>query len=89
MVTALTGAAVVSMNRETSFLANIQKRVVNDTDIEDRRHTYMFILDEVMFASRKDLETCYRKCCELKENSLDFGGIDIIFAGDLSQLKPV
>jgi hypothetical protein len=82
VVTALTGAAVVSINRETYLLAN-------DTDIEDRRHTYMFILDEVMFASRKDLETCYGKCCELKENSIEFGGIDIIIAGDLSQLKPV
>jgi len=89
VVTALTGAAAVSINGETSHAANAWNRAIKDSDIEDWRHTYMFILDEISFASRKDLETCYRKCCELKENSVDFGGIDIIFAGDFSQLKPV
>ena len=89
MVPALTGAAAVSINGETSHSANVWKRVVKDTDIEDWKHRYMFILDEVSFACRKDLEKCYQKCCELKENTLDFGGIDIIFAGDFSQLKPV
>jgi hypothetical protein len=90
VVPALTGAAAVSINGETSHSANVWKRVVKDTDIEDWKHTYMFILDEqVSCACRKDLEKCYQKCCELKENTLDFGGIDIIFAGDFSQLEPV
>jgi hypothetical protein len=81
VVTALTGADVASINGETSHLANIWNGVIKETDIEDWRHMYVFILGEVSFARRNAIETCYQKCCELKQNSLYFGGIDIVFAG--------
>jgi hypothetical protein len=47
-------------------------------------------VDEISFADKNDVEEIDKKTRLLKQNLTSrYGGIDIIFAGDLRQLEPV
>ena len=46
--------------------------------------------DEISFGGKKVIEKLNKNLRELKEEpSLKFGGLDIVFSGDFSQLEPV
>jgi PIF1-like helicase len=48
------------------------------------------IVDEVSFSRKKDIQDIESNCRILKQNAnWLFGNIDVIFAGDVTQLKPV
>ena len=50
----------------------------------------MVIVDEISFGGKKVIEKLNKNLRELKEEpSLKFGGLDIVFSGDFSQLEPV
>jgi hypothetical protein len=52
--------------------------------------TRLLIIDEISFASRDELQMLHKKLRRLKQQlDLKFGGIDIVFVGDMRQLEPV
>ncbi|KAG7356959.1 ATPase AAA [Nitzschia inconspicua] len=89
VVTALTGAAAVSINGETTAGAFAFKRKVKD-ELEEFKNTYLVIVDEVFFASVEDMELLNEKMKQIFDNSWEpFGGVPIVFSGDFAQLSPV
>ena len=91
VVTALTGAAAVSIFGETTHAACCLNRKVKSQDIDTWKGTLMVIIDEISFASEYVLSSINTKLNILKERSEEgkFGGIPIVFAGDFTQLEPV
>jgi hypothetical protein len=91
VVTAMTGAAAVSINGETAHSAacwNSEK--IKKKQCEEYKHTLQFILDECSFGNKDDFVKNSRKLRLLKEVSeKPYGGLSMIYAGDMSQLKPV
>ena len=89
VVTALTGSAAVAINGETTHGACALYRRIS-TEVEEFSKTYMIIVDEISFANRKTLELLHEKLGEIRQNqTLRYGGIPILFAGDFTQLRPV
>ncbi|KAG7361637.1 PIF1-like helicase [Nitzschia inconspicua] len=87
--TALTGAAAVSINGETTAGAFAFKRKVKD-ELEEFKNTYLVIVDEVSFASVEDMELLNEKIKQIFDNPWEpFGGVPIVFSGDFAQLSPV
>ena len=88
VVTALTGAAAVGINGETTHMACALNREVTN-EPEEWKNAYLLIVDEISFASRDVVDKLdYKLRCILKPDH-KFGGIPIVFAGDFTQLKPV
>ncbi|KAG7362293.1 AAA domain containing protein [Nitzschia inconspicua] len=79
VVNALTGAAAVSINGETTAGAFAFKRKVKD-ELEEFKNTYLVIVDEVSFASVEDMELLNEKMKQIFDNPWDpFGGVPIAF----------
>ena len=59
--------------------------------LKDRmRQLRAFFLDEVSMVGENSFDWLNARCCELRgNNSVAFGGLDMIFFGDLYQLPPV
>lgn len=53
------------------------------------RRTKVLIIDEVSMLSPEILFMVDKICCEIKQNSNPFGGIQIVLVGDFFQLPPV
>ena len=49
----------------------------------------MLIVDEISFATQQDISKIESNCRLLKDSPLLYGGIDVVFCGDLRQLEPV
>ena len=47
------------------------------------------IVDEISFATNKIIQKINKQLCRLKNPLLPFGGINVIFCGDLRQLEPI
>ncbi|KAG7374217.1 PIF1-like helicase [Nitzschia inconspicua] len=89
VVTALTGAAAVSINGETTAKAFAFKREVRN-ELEEFKNAYLVIVDEVSFASVADLQLLDEKMKEILDRPVEpFGGVPIVFSGDFTQLSPV
>ncbi|KAG7365063.1 PIF1-like helicase [Nitzschia inconspicua] len=89
VVTALTGAAAVSINGETTAKAFALKRKVQD-ELDEFRNTYLVVVDEISFASIEDMELLNEEMKEILDKPLQpFGGVPIVFCGDFAQLSPV
>jgi hypothetical protein len=90
VVTALTGAAAVSLHGETLHSAAALQRKVTGSDIEEWKFSFMIFVDEISFASKNVIMKLHDKLRSLKEQpDLLFGGMDVVFSGDFSQLRPV
>ncbi|MGL5916609.1 MAG: hypothetical protein ACRCZC_02775, partial [Culicoidibacterales bacterium] len=60
-----------------------------DEEIDAWADTRLVIIDECSFASRAQIETIERHARLLKKNDYDmYGGLNMVFAGDFSQLEP-
>ena len=58
--------------------------------IEKFADARLLIIDEISFANDKDMAKLHRNCIELMQNHYaSYDGLNIVFAGDYSQLKPV
>ena len=91
-VTALTGAAAVSIFGETTHSACLlNASTITEERIKEWQHTKMVIIDEISFASERVLSLINKKLNILKQtgNDTKFGNIPILFAGDFTQLEPV
>ena len=93
VVTAITGAAAVSIKGETTSKAlGLNKKSTNfsNEDIEEWKNTLLVIMDEISFSNRSEIEKADVNLRALKENdNYKFGGVDVVFAGDFTQLTPV
>ena len=90
-VTALTGAAAVSILGETTHGACYLNSNLTTQHITEWKDVKMIIIDEISFASEKFLEKLNKYLNRLKETGNDkrFGDIPVVFAGDFTQLEPV
>jgi hypothetical protein len=93
VVTAITGAAAVSIKGETTSKAlGLNKKTTNfkDEEIDEWKNAILVIIDEISFSNRNEIEKADVNLRALKENSnYKFGGVDVVFAGDFTQLTPV
>ena len=90
VVTALTGAAAVSINGETTAKAcQLKSKSVEEDSAWE--HTIMLIVDEISFATKEEIETLNKnlRIIRDKQRGHFFGDLHVIFAGDFFQLKPV
>ena len=92
VVTAMSGVAATILRGETTHRAVYlnQKKPLEAEQIEAWEETRMLIVDEISFASKEEFSEIHEKLSRLKQKlSLPYGGLHIVFAGDLRQLEPV
>jgi PIF1-like helicase len=92
VVTAMSGSAAVSINGETAHMAccTNKRGPIPIAEIERWKHAYLLIIDEISFASKAFLDQLNKCLGQLLQNAnAKFGGIHILFVGDMSQLDPV
>ncbi|KAG7348980.1 PIF1-like helicase [Nitzschia inconspicua] len=82
-------AAAVSINGETTAKAFAFKREVRN-ELEEFKHAYLVIVDEISFASVEDVDVLNQKMKQILDNTMaPFGGVPVVFSGDFTQLSPV
>ena len=87
-ITALTGVAATLLKGETvhSALLLNQKKPIQEEQTEAWEQTRLLIIDEISFASKKDLEKIDQNLKYLKQQLYKpYGGLNIVFAGDYRQ----
>jgi hypothetical protein len=92
VVTACSGvAATLVKGRTVHSAVHLNKDIENIKrhDKDKWLHTRLLIVDEISFASRSDIKKIEERVKYLKDRPNDpYGGIDVIFCGDLRQLEP-
>ena len=92
LVTAMTGVAATILMGETTHAAVYlnQKKPIEADQVELWSGTRLLIIDEISFASKEDFSELHKKLRRLKQQlTLRYGGLSIIFSGDMRQLEPV
>ena len=92
VVTAMTGVAATLLMGETVHSAVYlnQKKNIQPEQVEVWEDTRLLIIDEISFACKKDFAKLHRQLRKLKQQlHKPYGGLDIIFSGDMRQLEPV
>ena len=92
VVTAMTGVAATLICGETMHGALFlnQKHEIEPEQIELWADTCLLILDEISFVSKSNFQMMHKQLDKLKQEiNKKFGGLNIIFSGDLRQLEPV
>ena len=92
VVTAMSGVAATILRGETTHKAVYlnQKKSIQPEQIEAWEETRMLIIDEISFAGKEDFAKMHENLSNLKQNlGTPYGGLHIVFAGDLRQLEPV
>ncbi len=100
-ITASTGIAATHLNGRTIHswcgmgieerMTDLQiKKLCRKERLQDRiQHAEVLIIDEISMLNASRLDLVDRICKAFKNNSLPFGGIQIILCGDFFQLPPV
>jgi PIF1-like helicase len=92
ILTAMTGVAATILLGETAHSAVYlnQQKPLEAEQIELWESTRLLIIDEISFASKEDFAKLHRKIRQLKQClHKPYGGLNIIFSGDMRQLEPV
>ena len=91
VVTAMSGVAATLLHGETTHkLLGLNRSGITSDEQDAWADTRLLIIDEISFASRKDFEKMHEHVCLLmREHFKIYGGLNIVFAGDFSQLEPV
>jgi hypothetical protein len=88
----MTGVAATLLDGETTHAAVYlnQKKAITAEQVELWVPTRLLIIDEISFADKYVIQTIHKNIRRLKQQlNLKYGGIDIVFAGDMRQLDPV
>ena len=90
-ITAMSGVAATLIRGETTHSAlYLNKRnPIGHEELEVWAETRMLIIDEISFASASSLKLIYQRLKDLKRGDAPYGGMNVIFAGDMYQLEPV
>lgn len=92
VVTAMSGVAATLLLGETTHSALYlnAKTGIKSEYVSAWEDTRMVIIDEISFASRSDFSKFHQHMRRLKQQlHLPYGGLSIIFSGDMRQLEPV
>ena len=91
VVTAMSGIAATLLHGETTHKAlGLNRNVLPETLIEEWWDTRLLIVDEISFASMRDIEKIQMHCGILKRKTFEpYGKLNVVFSGDFSQLEPV
>ena len=90
MLTAMTGVAATIISGETAHSAlHLFHKSISPDKIELWTNTKILIIDEKSFASNETIAKVSTNLDKLKRHRGGFGGIHIIFCGNLRQLQPV
>ena len=90
-VTAMSGVAATLLQGETTHMAlGLNRSKISQDHIQEFRDCRLVIIDEISFASRQDIEKI-QLCMQvlLSDSYNSYGGGNVVFAGDYSQLEPV
>ncbi|KAG7365081.1 hypothetical protein IV203_038284 [Nitzschia inconspicua] len=87
VVTALSGAATVSINGETTAKAFAFKREVRN-ELEEFKNAYLVIVDEVSFASVADLQLLDEKMKEILDKPVEPLEVFLLFSLVISHSVP-
>ena len=90
VITAMSGVAATLINGETTHSCLGLNRKITTTHQAEFQDTRLVIIDEISFASVEDIDNIYQKLKLLMNKDYrPYGGVNIVFAGDYSQLEPV
>jgi PIF1-like helicase len=92
VVTAMTGVAATLLLGETTHSAVYlnQQKDIQPEQVEAWESTRLLIIDEISFASKHEFKKLHENLRHLRQSlNLPYGGLNIVFAGDMRQLEPV
>ena len=91
IVTAMSGVAATLINGETTHsVLGLNRTNVDGSDALAWKDARLLIVDECSFASARDFEKMHQNLKILMGDQFSkYGGINIVFSGDFSQLEPV
>jgi hypothetical protein len=91
VVTAMSGvAATLSMGEMTHGAVYLnQKTDIKAEQVDAWQDTRLLIVDEISFATKKQIIKLHKNLTRLKQKIYSrFGGLNVMFAGDLRQMEP-
>ena len=90
-ITAMTGVAACQIpnGKTIHSQACLTNKRIGQANIDSWSSTKMLVIDEVSFLDEDSIKKLDKHLRILKQNDELYGGIHIIFVGDLFQLKPV
>lgn len=93
VLTAMTGVAATIIGGETvhsALYVNNNLKSMDPDKTELWHNTKLLVIDEISFASNEIINSVHINLGKLKDKKLlPFGGVHIIYSGDLRQLEPV
>ena len=94
VITAMSGVAATLINGETTHsVLGLNRDTIQEEEIEAWKDARLLIIDECSFASERDYMKMNDHLVDLMQGNGGhkgiFGGINIVFSGDFSQLEPV
>jgi hypothetical protein len=88
VVTAMSGVAATLIHGETAHISINRSRVTPEM-IEELSDTRLVIIDECSFASADQVNKIEKHARDFKQDAFHYyGGLNMVFAGDFSQLQP-
>ena len=92
IVSAMSGVAATLVGGYTTHSAVHLNKCICNIPFEDKirwKQTRLLIVDEISFASKSDVQKLDARVKYLKDSPIQkYGGLDIIFCGDMRQLQP-
>ena len=91
IVTAMSGVAATLLGGETTHsVLGLNRDSVQNEEALEWADARLLIIDEVSFASDSDFEKMHEHLkLFMRDHFHDYGGLNVVFAGDYSQLEPV
>jgi hypothetical protein len=91
VVTAMSGVAATLLHGETthSVLGLCKSTKPSREECDMFKDTRLIVIDEISFASDIDIKNIFSRMRQLGDRNGLYGGFNVVFSGDYSQLEPV